>query len=109
MHDVVERGDVAQINTLIDGGADIEAKDVYGRTPLHVAAVFGQSEAIKVLIDRVANTEASIDAGNAALGMGILGGKAKSLGALLMGGAKVSAKSEKRKFPLKTFFDNVRF
>ena len=78
MHDVAERGDVAQINTLIDGGADIEAKDVYGRTLLHVAAVFGQSEAIKVLIDRVANTGASIDAGNAALGMGILGGKANA-------------------------------
>ena len=107
MHDVAERGDVAQINTLIDGGADIEAKDVYGRTS-YVAAVFGQSEAIKVLIDRVANTEASIDAGYTALGMGILGGKAKSLGALLMGGAKVSAKVKNENF-LENFFDNVRF
>ena len=61
------------------------------------------------MIEKGANTEASTDAVNTALGIGILGGMAKSLGALLMGGAKVNAKSEKGKSPLKKFFDNVRF
>ena len=44
------RGDVAQIKTLTAAGADVNARDDYARTPLHVATFARQRDAIAALI-----------------------------------------------------------
>jgi len=40
------------------GGADINAKDKNGTTPLHFACQFGQTEMVLALIDRGADINA---------------------------------------------------
>ena len=48
---------------LIDKGAHIEAKNRYGRTPLHYAAANGHLEIVRLLCDRGADIEAHDDDG----------------------------------------------
>jgi len=43
------RGDTAGIARLIAAGADVRARDGYGRTPLHVAAYAGHHDAMRAL------------------------------------------------------------
>lgn len=48
-------GNDANINILLDFGADINATDPLGNTPLHYASAYGHLKAIRTLIDRSAN------------------------------------------------------
>ena len=49
----------ATVRVLIDGGADMDARDHgFGRTPLHVAAAFGTVEVVRILIAAGANVNA---------------------------------------------------
>jgi ankyrin repeat protein len=43
------RGDAAEIAKLAAGGADVKARDAYGRTPLHVAAYARRHDAMRAL------------------------------------------------------------
>jgi ankyrin repeat protein len=43
------QGDVAAIKRLLAAGENVEARDAYGRTPLHVAAYTQQREAMRAL------------------------------------------------------------
>lgn len=43
------------MHTLIKSGADIEAKNVYGNTPLHIACLNGHADAVTELIANAAN------------------------------------------------------
>ncbi|KAF1993562.1 ankyrin, partial [Amniculicola lignicola CBS 123094] len=43
---------------LVSFGADVNAMDSYGQTPLHVAVLNGKEEAVKLLIGSGANVEA---------------------------------------------------
>ena len=43
------RGDAAEIARLTAAGADVNAREAYGRTPLHVATFARQREALKAL------------------------------------------------------------
>ena len=43
------------VTILLEGGADIEAENENGRTPLHCAAFGGECNTAKVLVDRGAN------------------------------------------------------
>lgn len=52
------RGDSAQIKALIAKGEKPNARDAYGRTPLHVAAYSGHHEAMRVLVAAGANPNA---------------------------------------------------
>lgn len=49
------KGDIAAMKTLLDQGADVNAKTRYGSTPLFFACDRGHLDAAKLLIDRGAN------------------------------------------------------
>ncbi len=53
--DLAEKGNLQGIKATIAQGADINAKNKYGVTPLFVAANFGQSETAKFLLGHGAN------------------------------------------------------
>lgn len=49
LHAAAQRGDVAEIQRLAARGANVDARDAYGRTPLHVATFAAQAAAIRAL------------------------------------------------------------
>eukprot|EP00730_Choanoeca_flexa_P006568 TRINITY_DN12175_c7_g1_i1.p1 TRINITY_DN12175_c7_g1~~TRINITY_DN12175_c7_g1_i1.p1 ORF type:complete len:565 (+),score=51.04 TRINITY_DN12175_c7_g1_i1:2-1696(+) len=51
---------------LVDNGADLEAKDRYGRTALHLAAALGLQDTVLWLLEHGANVKAVDDAGQTA-------------------------------------------
>ena len=51
------RGDAAEIARLAAGGADVNAREAYGRTPLHVATFGRHHEAINALARARANLD----------------------------------------------------
>jgi uncharacterized protein len=44
LHKAVKAGDVERVKTIVKSGADINLKNIYGRTPLAVAVQFRQTE-----------------------------------------------------------------
>jgi hypothetical protein len=52
------KGDAAQITALVAKGAKADARDGYGRTPLHVAAYGAKHDAMRALVTRGANPNA---------------------------------------------------
>ncbi|HET6598394.1 MAG TPA: ankyrin repeat domain-containing protein [Burkholderiaceae bacterium] len=55
------RGDVAEVRTLLEGGAAVDGRDSHGRTPLHVAAFAGQHAVMRELVAHGANPSALED------------------------------------------------
>lgn len=92
---MVERGDVSRAKELIDAGADVNAADGKGFTPLHFAAM-GQPDVIELLLDAGAEINARNRFGNTPLGAAITTPDPKArLGAriLLRRGADPDAKN----------------
>ncbi|GIK15190.1 MAG: hypothetical protein BroJett003_01540 [Planctomycetota bacterium] len=52
-------GDSAEVRALISGGANVNARDIDGDTPLHSAAHSGNRSAIEILIHAGANVNAA--------------------------------------------------
>jgi ankyrin repeat protein len=59
--------DLAGVNALLAGGSDVNAKDERGVTPLMYAAWVGSADAMKLLLDRGADPNATSGAGSTAL------------------------------------------
>ena len=55
LHAAANRGDVAAIEKLVASKADVNARDGYGRTPLHVATFAKQRDVIRALAKAGAN------------------------------------------------------
>ena len=50
LHKAIKTGDIEQVKQLIAKGADVNATDNKGETPLHFAAVFGHTAIAELLI-----------------------------------------------------------
>ena len=57
LHAAAARGDMPALTRLIAARADLNARDPYGRTPLHVAAYARQAEAIRAFAKAGANLD----------------------------------------------------
>lgn len=57
LHAAAHKGDLAQLNKLIAAKLDLNARDNYGRTALHVATFARQREAIRALVKAGAKLE----------------------------------------------------
>jgi ankyrin repeat protein len=57
LYEAVRKGDVAAVTSLLDRGADVNAKFRYGATALFKAAERGNAEVTKVLLDRGADVK----------------------------------------------------
>ena len=55
------RGDAGEITKLAAAGANVKARDAYGRTPLHVAAFAGKHDAMRALVAAGADPNALED------------------------------------------------
>lgn len=53
--EATRKGDLAQVQDLLEKGADVNTRDEYGWTPLTLAAEKGHLEIVKLLITHGAN------------------------------------------------------
>lgn len=67
LHIVTARRDLTWLTFLAERGANVNARDGQGRTPLQVAANLGWRDGVALLLERRANTEVGNDAGETPL------------------------------------------
>ena len=85
---------MTSLQTLLDKGAELEAKDEYGRTALAIAANNNHVEAMKLLLNKGAELEAKDKDGRTALVVAARNGHFKAMELLLDKGAELEAKDE---------------
>ena len=90
---------VACIKLLIDAGANLEAVDLNGHTPLQFAANFANAEIVSLLLDAGANVNAVSDLGSTALHLAAL----DCVEVLLAAGADINVRDNSGRTP----FDNA--
>ena len=78
------------IEPLIAKGADVNAKDKDGGTPLHYAAKYGRKETVELLIAKGADLNAKDDDGKTPLDRAILRNDGKTIDLLRKHGGKTS-------------------
>lgn len=67
LHIVTARRDITWLRFLSERGANVNARDGQGRTPLQLAANLGWRDGVALLLTRKANTEVGNDAGETPL------------------------------------------
>ena len=64
IREAVKIGNIEAVKQHLDAGADVNAKDKYGRTPLHYAASRGLKKIIELLIAQGADVNTKIEVGD---------------------------------------------
>lgn len=93
IHKALTEGTATQARGLLDQGANIEARDTQGATPLITAAGKGNLALVTLFLDRHAEVEATDRAGNTALHQASFYGQVRCVEALLATGAQTSARN----------------
>jgi ankyrin repeat protein len=88
-----EKGDVEKVKKLLKEGANVNAKDKIGRSPLHKAAFYRHIEIVKLLIENGANVNAKDNYGYTPLHDAAISGHIEIVKLLIENGAYVNAKS----------------
>jgi ankyrin repeat protein len=84
LHIAAAHGDQVSMAHLLESGADIEAQDYRGKTPLHIAAKNDSTDALKLLVNMKADPNAHDNAGRTALWYAAGHGTSPSAFALLV-------------------------
>jgi ankyrin repeat protein len=100
LHRAVSGGDFSKVRELLEGDADIDARDGENRTPLHLAAQAGNTRLTAFLLSRGAMIEAQGENGSRPLHLACLGGHAPIVGILIEKGAAVDATNKDHRTPL---------
>lgn len=100
LHKAARDGDIAEVNRLIDDGADVNAKDIYDFTPLHAVAIYGQTETAIVLIKAGAIIDAKDHRGGTPLHAAVFNGESETMLVLIKWGANLYARTNEGKTPL---------
>ena len=61
IHKAAEKGNIEAVKQHLAAGTDVNAKDKYGRTPLHATAVGGSKEVVELLIAKGADVNAKYE------------------------------------------------
>ncbi len=109
LHDAVRDGDIARLQELIAAGEDLEAQDKFVGTALHWAAVIGNADASRILIEAGAdvNTHARGDA-TTALHVAAQRGSVEVAAVLIEAGAETGARDTADITPLHLAAGNDR-
>ena len=100
IHDAAFFGKIDTIQSLLDGGADIDERDIFDRTALHRAAGKASPEVAEFLIHKGANHEAKDKLGWMPLVVSANGGHAATAAALMLHGADANSSDDAGKTPL---------
>jgi ankyrin repeat protein len=95
-----EAGDFNKVRLAINFGADLEAKNNSGRTPLHLASEFNRISIAKLLIEMGANLEAKDNQGRNPLHVATMNNSIETATLLLDAGADLEAKDRWGNTPL---------
>jgi ankyrin repeat protein len=100
LYEAAEAGDIEQVKLLISKGADVNAKNRIGYTPLHHAASGGHSDVVKLLLDCGADINAKGTNQRTPLHYAAEYGDEKTIELLLSKGADINAKDSRNATPL---------
>lgn len=93
-------GNVKLVQSLISSGAEVNAKNEDGSTPLHSAAEWGQKFVVELLILHEADANAKTENGETPLHYSALQGRADIAELLLANGADINAIDNAKRTPL---------
>ena len=97
IHKAAQVGNIEAVKQHLDAGAEVDAKEIDGLTPLHVAAGSGQKEIAELLIAEGADVNAKdTKFGGTPLYFAANGGHKEIAELLIANGADVNAKSESK-------------
>ena len=100
LHRAAADGEPEAVTLLLDGGAEIEARNENGGTPLHVAVENNEPEVVALFLDRGAYIEARTDNGRMPLHVAAGNNEPKVVALLLDKGADIHAGSTIGSTPL---------